>query len=820
MTPEQWKLVKDTFNTAVEMAAGERSAFIRVQAGEDESIISEVTALLRSDEEANNFIEKPVLDLSQLVISESELIGKRMGAYLIESEIGRGGMGAVYKAVRADEHFEKRVAIKLIKRGFDTDDIIERFRHERQILAALDHPNITRLLDGGATDDGLPYLVMDFVEGLPLATYCEKNNLSLNARLRLFLQVASSVTYAHQNLVIHRDIKPSNIIVTADGVPKLLDFGVAKLTAPDSVDTVGRSSQMMTPEYASPEQALGLPVSTAADIYSLGIVLYELLTGKRPYKATSGNAAEITKVITESVPLRPSLCVAHGERKDRHVLGRQLRGDLDNIILMAIRKEPERRYSSVELFAGDIERHLQGMPVIARQDTLAYRTTKFVQRHTAAVAAGTGLLVALSAGLAATRRQARIAQRQRDRAENINEFLKKMLASADPREVGRDVKVTEVLGIAAESLESDFKDQPEITADLDNTLGVTYLSLGQFESAEKHLRRSLETRLGIFSRTSVEVASSLNNYAKLLVEKGDLDKAERLYKEALRNFRHHLGNDDLRVANVLENLAYLVAWKARYDQSIDLYDEELHILRRVRGENHPEVARILGKLGSILTVLDDRERAEPLHRKALEILSSVHGPEHPDITSSTFNLVGTIYATKPEEAEQLARRSLEICCKMLGEKHVDTVWALYNLAYVLIYRQRYAEAERYARLAASACRDASLPDKHPVVASSLLLLGRTLMEQGQFNEARSAFEECLALRRAALPEGHWLLATTLTFLGECLVYLGETEHGVDLMTQNCDLLEDRLGSAHEQTRLAYQRVEKVKSWIAFTPRSK
>ena len=428
MTPDKWTLVKDIFSEAVELSPEARSLFIQERSGGDEAVVREVTALLQSDAEVENFIEEPAVDISRLLADETELIGKKIGPYLIESEVGRGGMGAVYKAVRADEHFEKRVAIKLIKRGFDTDDIIKRFRHERQILAALDHPNITRLLDGGATDHGLPYLVMDFVEGLPIAKYCEQKQMSITERLRLFLKVCSAVSYAHQNLVIHRDIKPSNIIVTADGVPKLLDFGIAKLTAPDGAETLGRgSTQMMTPEYASPEQILGLPVSTAADIYSLGVVLYELLTGRRPFKTKTTNALEMTRLITDSVPVRPSLVVTQGRRGNgaRAIISSQLRGDLDNIILMAIRKEPERRYSSVEQFAADVDRHLKGMPVTARQDTLGYRTSKFIQRHTAAVAGGTGLVVALAAGLAATRRQARIARRQALSSLGFNRFYLK-----------------------------------------------------------------------------------------------------------------------------------------------------------------------------------------------------------------------------------------------------------------------------------------------------------------------------------------------------------------------------------------------------------
>ena len=309
MTAENWQKFKEIFQDALDLPIETRLDFVRSKTGGDEELFDKVKKLLDSYNEADDFIENPQVAVSHFVMDEAKpaLIGKNIGVYRIEREIGRGGMGAVYLASRADEHYTKRVAIKLIKRGFDTDDIIRRFRHERQILAALDHPNITRLLDGGATEDGLPYLVMDYVEGLPLNRYCEENALSVNERLKLFLQICSAVIYAHQNLIIHRDIKPSNILITKDGTPKLLDFGIAKLTAPDSAQTLDRhSTQMMTPEYASPEQILGLPVTTAADIYSLGVVLYELLTRRRPFKIEGNNPIEISKIITDSAPVKPS----------------------------------------------------------------------------------------------------------------------------------------------------------------------------------------------------------------------------------------------------------------------------------------------------------------------------------------------------------------------------------------------------------------------------------------------------------------------------------------------------------------------------------
>ena len=319
MTSENWKKVKEIFYAALELSDGEREEFIKNACGADENLLKEVETLFEAHDEAERFIEKPALaPMTNLIEDSAEFsrVGQIIGAYKIEREIGRGGMGAVYLASRADKEFEKKVAVKLIKRGYDTEEIIKRFRYERQILATLEHAFITRLIDGGATDDGLPFLVMDYVEGLPLNQYSDENELSINARLRLFLQICSAVQYAHRNLIIHRDLKPSNIFVTGDGTPRLMDFGIAKLTASNGGQTLEKTLtafQAMTPEYASPEQVNGEVVTTASDIYSLGVVLYELLTGHRPFTFKTKTADEISRVITDAIPTKPSsVCRAQG----------------------------------------------------------------------------------------------------------------------------------------------------------------------------------------------------------------------------------------------------------------------------------------------------------------------------------------------------------------------------------------------------------------------------------------------------------------------------------------------------------------------------
>ncbi|HEY6186653.1 MAG TPA: protein kinase [Pyrinomonadaceae bacterium] len=394
MDPESWKKVEEIFESALQRAPDERSAYLEIACRGDESLRSQVETLIESYERAGSFIEAPALGVDSIPTlvddAPTGMIGKRIGSYKLVREIGRGGMGSVYLAVRADSEFQKRVAIKLIKRGMDTDFIIRRFRHERQILASLDHSYIARLLDGGTTEDGLPYFVMEYVEGKSIYHYCDVQKLSIPERLKLFRKVCSAVHHAHQNLIIHRDIKPSNILVTAEGIPKLLDFGIAKILNPEigghGLDPTSIALRMMTPEYASPEQVRGEPATAASDVYTLGVLLYELLTDHRPYRLRSRAPQELARVICEEEPERPSVAVnqievipnegtepieitpdtvSRARNSTTEQLRRQLSGSLDNIVLKALRKEPHRRYQSVEEFSDDIKRYLEGHPVLA-----------------------------------------------------------------------------------------------------------------------------------------------------------------------------------------------------------------------------------------------------------------------------------------------------------------------------------------------------------------------------------------------------------------------------------------------------------------------
>jgi eukaryotic-like serine/threonine-protein kinase len=423
VTANRWKEVEAVFEQALELPACERTAFVQQNCNADEELCREVESLLESHASAGRFIDERGLFISDEDLNAQEeagSVGQVIGAYRIVREIGRGGMGAVYLAERADEQYKKEVAIKLIKRGMDTHAVLRHFRNERQILAGFDHPNIARLFDGGTTTDGLPYFVMEYVEGLPINEYCAAHKLSLLQRLELFGEVCAAVSYAHRHTVIHRDLKMSNILVTSDGTPKLLDFGIAKILQPGAGAEVLMTMtglRPMTPEYASPEQVRGEPVTTASDVYSLGVILYELLTGQSPYDFVTRSAREIEKAITEQEPTRPSTVAASNSQPPELSSHKLLRGDLDNIVLMALRKEPERRYQSVEQFAEDIVRHLENRPVLARRDTAGYRAWKFLGRNKVGVAAAVLVTLSLVAGLTATSWEARQAKLEKARAE-------------------------------------------------------------------------------------------------------------------------------------------------------------------------------------------------------------------------------------------------------------------------------------------------------------------------------------------------------------------------------------------------------------------
>lgn len=533
--------IKQIFQDALELPYGERPAFVESAAGADESLRMEIESLLNAHGDAEGYFEG---DQTTAVILEPQhpdaMIGRIVGSYRLLREIGRGGMGSVYLGARADDEFRRLVAIKLVRLDIGSDFVFRRFRSERQILAGLDHPNIARLLDGGATPEGLPYFVMEYVEGQPIKEYGDSHRLSTIDRLKLFREVCSAVHYAHQNLIVHRDIKPGNILVTPDGKPKLLDFGIAKLLAPSSESGAGSemTSRIMTPEYASPEQVRGEPITTASDVYSLGVLLFELLTGHRPYRTVGTSPLEIIKAVCEQEPEKPSAAVSRVETVNRSAIAenmltpeavskardtlpeklqRQLKGDLDNIVLKAMKKEPQRRYASVEQLSEDIRRYLDGLPVIARKDTFSYRAGKFVRRHRWGVAGAVVIALSLIAAAAVTGWQALVAKRERAKAERRFNDVRRLANSFmfdihdEIRDLAGSTRARQRLVATAKEYLDGLANEAEGDLGLERELAAAYerlgdvqggrmsANLGESDSAFESYRKALTIREAIVS---------------------------------------------------------------------------------------------------------------------------------------------------------------------------------------------------------------------------------------------------------------------------------------------------------------------------------
>jgi serine/threonine protein kinase/tetratricopeptide (TPR) repeat protein len=688
---------------------------------------------------------------------------RRIGPYRVLRELGHGGMGTVYLAARADDQYQKRVAIKVV-RGLDSAEVIRHFRRERQILAGLDHPNIARLLDGGTTDDGLPYFVMEHVEGEPIDRFCDERRLTVHERLGLFRGVCEAVQHAHRNLVVHRDLKPGNIFVTRDGVPKLMDFGIAKLLNPDVVgDAPTATGLAMTPEYASPEQARGGTITTATDVYSLGVVLYELLTGHRPYRLRTREPLEVLKAVCEEEPERPSTAVGRTEERtlvdgttqamtaetvsrtregtpDR--LRRRLRGDLDNIVLMALRKEPPRRYGSVEALSEDIRRYLEGRPVTAHKATAWYRASKFVRRNAVGVAAGTALLLlAVGFGVTMAVLSARVAT-ERDRAEKeaarasaINAFLLDTLGSANPFEGrGRDTTVLEALRAAAAKLETAFPGQPDVEARVRYTIGLTYLRLGQYADAEPMLRSGIRLMADRYGQDHPDLPPALTALGVLRQERGDLVEAESLYRRALATARRlrtgaEPGQDE---TDIRANLALLLQEQNRLVEAEALMREILARDRKALPAEHVDVAIDLNNLGKLLVHRGRFAESEPLLREAVFLLEKANNA---GLAPALGNLGEALTAGgRAAEAEPVLARAVTLGADRLGEKSQDLAKVRVKYGECLLELKRYQEAEEQVLSAMPTLRG-SLGDGHEWTQRAIRLLVDIYRASGRLDDA-------------------------------------------------------------------------------------
>jgi serine/threonine-protein kinase len=709
--------------------------------------------------------------------------GERVGRYRVLREIGRGGMSIVYLAERADDAFHRRVALKVLDRA--PREARARFEQERQILASLDHPGIARLLDGGVDDGGRPYIVMELVEGEPIDRYCAERKLPVEARLALVAAVARAVAYAHRRLVVHRDLKPANLLVTAAGEVKLLDFGIAKLldpaaAGPFAAPPTRTALRLLTPEYATPEQVRGEPVTTASDVYQLGLVLFELLTGRRAHALAEGSLAELERTVCAGEPPRPSRCVAAGDA----ALRRRLSGDLDCIVMTALRKEPDRRYASPAELAADLERHRAGQPVAARGDGLAYRAGKLIRRHRLAVTAAVAVALALVGGLGAALWQAREARREARKATAVKDFLVRIFEVADPDQApGRTVTARELLDRGAARI-ATLRGEPEVRAELLAVAGASYQSLGLYDSARPLLERSLALQRRLHGERSLGAAGVEASLASLAYKQGDTPRSERLLRAALATHRALLPADDPRIADDLFGLGDCLLDYDRDGEAEALLRRALALLRGRRArhpgapaaEEESKIGEILNDLGMLRHRAHDLAGAERLYREALAIQRRIHGPLHSQVDVPLHNL-GALLKTRGRlaEAEAIFRQVIDLEARLYGGDHPGTADSWGYLGHVLRDRGDLAGAEAAYRRALAIDR-ARRGGGHFATLGALHNLGRLLVREGRAAEAEPLLRQALAGRRSLYGPAYRKTKESEQALAECLAALA-TEGG-------------------------------------------
>ena len=884
MTPERWQEIRDAFHRVVESPPAERDAVLKTLCGADAELRREVEAMLASDADSDRHLRAAIGGAVAHVVEHqrTSLIGTLLGGYRVTGVLGHGGMGTVYLAERADRQFQQRVAIKLVEQMAVHPQLRTRLRAERQILANLEHPYIAHLIDGGENEAGIPYLVIEYIDGQPVDEYCRTRKLGIRARLQLFEKVCAAVDYAHRNLIVHRDLKPQNILVTADGTPKLLDFGIAKLLAPEpaayTLAVTRLQDRLLTPEHAAPEQVLGRPITIATDVYALGVLLYQLLCDRSPYALHSSTLQGLERAICNEDPPRPSNLFRSGRARALLEAGgfdpqsaanergtsverlrRALAGDLDEIVLKAMRKEPEARYGTAALLAADLRRHLEGELVTARQGSGRYRAYTFVRRNAAAVALVSTVIVALAgfAGLMWSQQQQLKAQRdladqERDRATQVSSFMVDIFSAADPfKAQGREFTASELLDRGAAKILADLNQQPEVRAQMLDSIGYAYQRQGNQDKAIPLLEQSLQIRRQAATGPTPLLVTSLRNLADALRMAGKAASAEGYYRQALAMSQELFGERDPRVADVMVGLGRLLYPNpAHIGEAEQLLENALAIYRDKLGPQDSEVASTLSDLGNLMLWKDDLASAEQYHRQALRIYQATVPRTHPDyaqtLGSLGYELMRRGSLTEAErmlnealdlkrqvfgngsaqlsgvlqsladlhdqrgelkEAMALESEALTISQHSAGERAVETGVFFDSLAR-LQWKAGMPEEARGNVLAALSIYAEKLPTDHPYVASSEQLLGEIHLASGDARAAIVPLRHSLDVCTRTYGAESWRTARAQSALGAALAATDNAAEAEPLLVVGYRTLRAQLGNDDERTQLARKRVLK------------
>jgi len=883
LSPARRAEIEEVFEHALDLDPDERGTWLSDRCAHDAELRAKVDGLLAAHGSTTGILERRLTPATTSLAVEP-LVDRRIGPYRVVRELGRGGMGVVYLAERDDGEFRREVAIKLLRNSPDAEELHRRFIAERQILASLSHPHIAQLLDGGTTDGQLPYLVMEYVDGLPITTYCDRHGLDIASRLRLFVDVCRAVNSAHQNLVIHRDIKPGNILVTASGQVKLLDFGIAKLLNSAmggmAVPHTRTAFRVMTPDYASPEQVRGEPLTTGSDVYALGVVLYELLAGRRPYQIRTGAVRELHELVCEREPERPStwakrppapedpeaptpaeIASARGTSPDR--LQRVLGGDLDAIVMMALRKEPRRRYGSGELLAEDIERYLRGLPVLARHPSRAYYLGKFLRRHRTGSSLGAIAALSLIASTAVAVKQTAAARRERDRAtaaltqaqqalresDETTSFLAGLFDVNVPAPGGAPPGTTEELIARGMGQIEQLGKRPLVQARMLEGIGLIYQNAGRFAEAKQAYERSLDLRRANSAGESPEAATTLLHMANTLRVTGSYAAADSAAWQALRTYEKVNGPADPSVADAWQMLSMLAVYRSDIRATEAYARRSADIMVAAYGADDPRIAHALEVLGGALHRLGRYEEGERYMRRALVLYERERGPNDPELILPLYRLAEAIVNSREDyaEAARLMERGVAIARAALGEAHPRTAYALDLLGGVESRRGNFVKAEQLSRLAVEIYektlgkRDVSVADAytdlakvysrvgrwtdaeaaqrtaivvfsnvlgnaHPMYAGAIAGLCEIHIHAGRVTEAEAECRESRAMRERIQGTRSLGLLNTLMLLGDIQVGRGELAAADSLYSAALSIMQEHVGEQSRPSEYLYPRM--------------
>jgi eukaryotic-like serine/threonine-protein kinase len=815
----RWKRIKKIFSEALELEGPERSRFVEAECSDDKEMMREVLSLLQAHEDTG-VLDRQMDEMRMSAISEARsafMKGEVIGRYRILHELGHGGMGSVFLAERMDGEFDQKVALKLLRNAFATDHQVQRFLSERQILATLDHDQIARLLDGGVTDDGRPWFAMEPVDGIPITEYCDSERLNVMQRLELFLEVCEAVSYAHRNLVIHRDLKPSNIFVKKSGKVKLLDFGIAKIIRErESEPELTRPGMLpYTPSYASPEQVRGESVTTASDVYQLGLILYELLAGLPPYDISGKTPSALEDTICNRVPPHPAVqLVKSHSNKDPEQISRQrsvsvrklkkeLIGEVGTIVMKAIRKEPERRYESAGQLADDIRRFLSGKPVKAHADSRIYRFGKFLRRHPAgSVSVASIILMAVVYLVTLTWHQQQIraaldqAEQEAEKSARVIDFMLGMFEAGEPRENPGDmVTARELLERGLE--EAAMLDaQPEVQATMYNVIGKVYSGLGRYDDAVQILTKAVDIERERTGKSDLDIdalAEYLIDLANARVRQGHFGEARGIFQLALTLLTDKHGESHPRVAEAKLAKGFWIS-VAGMDNAAELRMNALDIRKEWFGENHPATAEAYLKAGQIKRSQGKPEAAIEMFQQALNIRKNLLGEDHTDVQITRFLLadIYRLFRIDLLKAEQLYREGLKVLAETMGENHHSRLHGITSLASLLVSEERHSEAaELY--LENLKIRNEVFGEFHPSVAEGLGQAGMGFREMGYYEESEMYHRKSLVMWKQLLDEDHTIISGAMTGLAETLIYLGKYDEAESLLLRALEIQQLHFG---------------------------